>query len=64
MNLLAQLIRILPSSYPDLATLLNLTDPEADFYYNINHVQIHRRVRAMRRFQKICLEEKLNMVSM
>eukprot|EP00271_Cylindrocystis_brebissonii_P004463 TRINITY_DN1612_c2_g3_i1.p1 TRINITY_DN1612_c2_g3~~TRINITY_DN1612_c2_g3_i1.p1 ORF type:complete len:2175 (-),score=483.44 TRINITY_DN1612_c2_g3_i1:572-6958(-) len=30
------------------------TDPEADFFYNIVHLQVHRRIRAMARFRSAC----------
>lgn len=40
-----------PALLGDLHTLRNETDPEADFFYNITHVQLHRRQRALKRLR-------------
>lgn len=43
----------------DMKVLVNEVDPEADFFNNINHIQLHRRSRAIRRFDdELC--HKLN----
>lgn len=35
--------------HADLALLRNKDDPEADFFYNITHIQVHRKRRALQR---------------
>lgn len=35
--------------YASLVTLRNVDDPEVDFFYNIAHIQVHRRQRALTR---------------
>ena len=39
----------------DMATLSN-KDPEADFFKNVVHIQLHRRTRAFRKLAKVCSE--------
>lgn len=39
----------LPYVHGDLAMLRNRDDPEADFFYNITHIQAHRKRRALLR---------------
>ncbi|XBW37983.1 hypothetical protein QEN19_003568 [Hanseniaspora menglaensis] len=34
----------------DMKVLVNEVDPETDFFNNINHIQLHRRSRAIRKF--------------
>jgi U3 small nucleolar RNA-associated protein 20 len=41
----------------DLAKLTDMDDPDADFFENIRHVQLHRRGRAMARLAKQLMEE-------
>jgi hypothetical protein len=56
-----QLVREIVDRFPgethsrihgDLACLRNTTDPEADFFFNISHLQIHRQQRALVRLTK------------
>jgi U3 small nucleolar RNA-associated protein 20 len=42
-----------PDFYSDLRSLTNDDDEELDFFYNITHVQQHRRVRALQRLRKV-----------
>ena len=56
-SLLSSLIQNF-SHYPrlsDMATLSN-KDPEADFFKNVVHIQLHRRTRAFRKLAKVCSE--------
>lgn len=46
--LLQRCVTQLPASFPDLVTLSH-EDPEADFFFNIAHIQLHRRSRALQR---------------
>jgi U3 small nucleolar RNA-associated protein 20 len=46
-----RLAEALPESFPDLASLMN-EDPEVDFFFNVCHVQLHRRTRALQRLQQ------------
>jgi U3 small nucleolar RNA-associated protein 20 len=50
---LAHLVRKFPSNFEDLQ-LLTSADPETDFFNNIIHIQIHRKLKALRKFQKQC----------
>ena len=43
------------SRFCDLS-LLSHSDPEADFFLNVKHIQLHRRTRAFRKLAKICFE--------
>ncbi|TPX64406.1 hypothetical protein SpCBS45565_g05899 [Spizellomyces sp. 'palustris'] len=56
LNLLGQIVRSFPSlSYvSDMAGLLADGDEEASFFGNIYHMQIHRRIRALRRLADEC----------
>ena len=38
----------LPTAFPDLAALMH-SEPEADFFLNVAHLQLHRRARAFQR---------------
>ena len=40
LKLLGSTLLLLPALQPDLATLLSPAEPEADFFYNITHVQM------------------------
>ncbi len=51
--LFVELIRALPEQYADLVPLLS-SDDEANFFYNITHLQVHRRQRALVRFATYC----------
>jgi hypothetical protein len=47
-----RLVSGLPDAFPD-AVVLTHTDPEADFFFNVAHIQLHRRTRALQRLQSI-----------
>lgn len=48
----------------DMRVLVNVNDPEADFFNNINHIQLHRRSRAMRRLtDEVCANLQDNSVA-
>ena len=51
LKLLGSTLLLLPALQPDLATLLSPAEPEADFFYNITHVQMPRRQRALARLR-------------
>lgn len=51
--LFVEVIRALPEQYADLVPLLS-SDDEANFFYNMTHLQIHRRQRALVRFATYC----------
>ncbi len=51
--LFVEVIRALPDQYADLVPLLS-SDDEANFFYNMTHLQIHRRQRALVRFASYC----------
>ncbi|KAK3258034.1 hypothetical protein CYMTET_32905, partial [Cymbomonas tetramitiformis] len=59
LEVLRRLGQTLPEMFPELQQLLD-KDPEVDFFYNVTHVQMHRRVRALRKLQKVCLEKALS----
>lgn len=42
-----------PFVHSDLALLRNKEDPEADFFYNITHIQAHRKRRALQRLSTL-----------
>ncbi|KDO34978.1 hypothetical protein SPRG_01040 [Saprolegnia parasitica CBS 223.65] len=48
-----------PSLHGDLALLRNREDPEVDFFYNMTHIQSHRRSRAIQRLRSSFANEKL-----
>ncbi|CAG9093810.1 unnamed protein product [Plutella xylostella] len=55
-SLLGELARECPDAdvvLTDLAALTNKEDPEVDFFENMCHLQMHRRVRALMRFCKV-----------
>lgn len=54
---LSRLVRTYPR-HPKFADLVCLRheDPEADFFANVHHIQLHRRTRAFRRLAKACSE--------
>ena len=47
------------SAFQEMRILLADGDEEVNFFNNIHHVQIHRRIRALRRFGEWCGEGKL-----
>ena len=60
---MAKCIREFPDIFPDLATLANKSDIEADFYANVVHVQVRRRERAIRKLYEKCSSSTFNNVS-
>lgn len=54
---LSRLIQAYPR-HPKFADLVCLRheDPEADFFSNVQHIQLHRRTRAFRKLAKYCSE--------
>lgn len=52
-----------PALYADLCILSNRTDPEADGWLNLSHVQIHRRARALARLAHLVAAGTLSMQS-
>ncbi|MCO5560984.1 hypothetical protein L7F22_014604 [Adiantum nelumboides] len=60
-SLLREMVLNLPHFSP-LGELLPLTntDAEVDFFNNINHIQSHRRIRAMSRFKEQCCAGKFS----
>lgn len=53
------LLRVMALSFSKIPALseyqgLVNTDPEVDFFYNIVHLQIHRRIKAMAKFRTLC----------
>ena len=51
--LLSEIITQFPDKYKELIPFLG-NDEESNFFFNINHLQIHRRQRAMIKFRSIC----------
>ena len=48
----------------DMKVLTNEIDPETDFFNNINHIQLHRRSRAIRRFNdELCCQLNDNSIA-
>eukprot|EP00962_Isochrysis_galbana_P055336 scaffold27108_cov90-Isochrysis_galbana.AAC.1 len=50
-RILAEALTAAPFLEPQLATLLNRNNPEADFFFNVVHVQLPRRQRAIARLR-------------
>ncbi|OQS03841.1 U3 small nucleolar RNA-associated protein [Thraustotheca clavata] len=50
-----------PSLHGDLSLLRNKVDPEVDFFYNMTHIQVHRRSRAIQRMRTSFLQKKLEL---
>jgi U3 small nucleolar RNA-associated protein 20 len=50
-KLLGASLVLMPSLSPELATLANPREPEADFYLNLTHIQLPRRQRALARLR-------------
>lgn len=64
-SVLSQLVRSYPS-HPRFVDMVSLChdDPEADFYENVKHVQLHRRTRAFRKLAVVCREGTLSQTGM
>lgn len=50
--LLRALIQAVPGSFKQLQGLTD-PDPEADFFHNVAHLQLHRRSRALARLSRV-----------
>ena len=50
--LLRSLVQAVPGSFIQLQGLTD-SDPEADFFHNVAHLQLHRRSRALARLSKV-----------
>ena len=62
------ILRLMVSGLGDLPSLSELkcllhTDPEADFFFNITHLQVHRRIRAMAKLRQLCDQGSFSKVS-
>ena len=57
-ELLGAIAAAFPKEYPVLAALRN-TEGETDFYTNVTHLQVHRRVRALAKLQKLLQSERV-----
>lgn len=54
LTLLRQLAMSFPDKYAEL-NALSSADIEVDFFANVAHLQVHRRIRALRRLVKVSL---------
>ncbi len=61
LGLFGILIDLFPNEFGDVACLRH-PDIEQDFFSNITHIQIHRRLKALRKFQKKLTVNKISMV--
>lgn len=57
LTLLQAAVVALPDVAPDLAALATPGDPEADFFFNVAHLQLHRRARALNKLARRLREE-------
>ena len=53
-SVLSQLVK----AFPTMAALSH-NEPEADFFENVKHIQLHRRTRAFRKLAGLCAEGTL-----
>ena len=51
--LLRRMAVALPAHFPELAALADAANEERDFFANVAHLQMHRRVRALARLSKV-----------
>ncbi|KAI9203103.1 armadillo-type protein, partial [Polychytrium aggregatum] len=60
-GVLGSLVRLFPSApnFKDMVVLLHGDDDEANFFSNINHLQIHRRAKALRRLAGVIQEGRI-----
>ena len=62
------ILRLMVSGLGDLPSLGELrcllhSDPEACFFVNIIHLQVHRRIRAMAKLRQLCEQGAFSKVS-
>ena len=57
----AEAVKLFPAHFKDLQ-LLQGDDEEANFFNNILHIQLHRRIRALHRLTEKCKSGVLNPV--
>lgn len=58
---LSQLVKAYPT-HPKFSSMAPLShhEPEADFFENVKHIQLHRRTRAFRKLAALCAEGALS----
>ncbi|KAJ3120160.1 U3 snoRNP protein [Nowakowskiella sp. JEL0407] len=58
-TILSELVKSFPEleQFRDMVVLLGGANEEANFFLNITHVQVHRRMRALRRLSEVCKDE-------
>ena len=63
-SVLSQLVKAYPS-HPRFSSMAPLShhEPEADFFENVKHIQLHRRTRAFRKLAGVCREGSLSQLS-
>ncbi|KAI9002646.1 armadillo-type protein [Gaertneriomyces semiglobifer] len=61
-NILGLIVKTFPEvpHFTDMVVLLAGGDEEASFFENIYHLQMHRRLRALRRFADVCMANSLS----
>ena len=59
-SVLSQLVKAYPN-HPKFSPMVPLShhEPEADFFENVKHIQLHRRTRAFRKLAGLCGEGTL-----
>ena len=59
-SVLSQLVKAFPT-HPRFSSMAPLShhEPEADFFENVKHIQLHRRTRAFRKLAGLCAEGSL-----
>ena len=59
-SVLSQLVKAF-STHPRFSSMASLShhEPEADFFENVKHIQLHRRTRAFRKLASLCAEGNL-----
>ena len=59
-SVLSQLVKAFPA-HPRFSSMATLShhEPEADFFENVRHIQLHRRTRAFRKLAGLCAERTL-----
>ena len=59
-SVLSQLVKSFPT-HPRFSSMASLShhEPEADFFENVKHIQLHRRTRAFRKLAGLCAEGTL-----
>lgn len=63
-NLLSLVVKTFDKESFNDMKLLSSNDPETDFFENIKHIQVHRRIRALQQLSKLCEDQKLSVSNM